>query len=143
MSKEAEWWTCPLEDEDGKLVMVTGRGDVEKFRSNPRCRIRIEITIPYESLPSGMPTDKDAAMIEEVLDRLAAELDKDPIGVITGVYTGAGERNIVVYAVSTNIFTKKLNQALEPMPLLPLKITAEDDPEWLEYQEMRELSEIK
>lgn len=123
--------------------MVTGRADVEKFRSNPRFKIRIELSLPYEALPSGMPTDKEAALLEDVLDRISDELKKDPVGVITGVYTGAGVRNIVIYCTSTHIFNKKLNAALEPLPLLPLTITAEDDPDWLEYSEMRELSEIK
>ncbi len=143
MSNESEWWTSPLEDEDGNLIMVTGRADVDKFRSNPRYNIRVNISQPYDALPSGMPTEKDAAMLEEVLDRLSEELRKDPVGVITGIYTGAGSRDIVVYTASTHIFNKKLNIALEPMPLLPLTITAEDDPEWLEYKEMKELSEIK
>lgn len=142
MSSESEWWTSPLEDEDGHIIMVTGRADVEKFRSNPRYNIRVEITQPYDALPSGMPNDKDAALLEETLDLLSEELRKDPVGVITGVYTGGGERNIVVYTTSTNIFTKKINAAFANLPLMPLKITAENDPDWLEYQEMRELSEI-
>jgi len=142
MSNESEWWTSPLEDENGNLIMVTGRANVEKFRSDPKFNIRVEISQPYEALPSGMPTEKDAALLEEVLDRLTEELRKDPVGIITGVYTGAGIRNIIIYTLSTNIFNKKLNLALEPLPLLPLTIKAEDDPEWLEYKEMRELSEI-
>lgn len=143
MAKESEWWTSPLEDEDGRLIMVTGRDDVDEFRNNPRFKIRVEISQPYEALPSGMPTESASAQLEDVLDRLAEELRKDPVGVITGVYTGAGCRNIVVYTTSTHIFNKKLNLALEPLPLLPLTITAENDPDWLEYKEMRELSEIK
>ena len=46
------------------------------------------------------------------------------------------------YTLSTNIFNKKLNQALAPFPMLPLSIYAENDPDWLEYAEMRDLSEI-
>lgn len=143
MANESEWWTSPLEDDNGNIIMVTGRADVDKFKNDPKFNIRVEITQPYEALPSGMPTEADAAMLEEVLERLTETLRKDPVAVITGVYTGAGQRNIIAYTLSTNIFTKKLNLALEPMPLLPLTIKAENDPLWLEYQEMRELSEIK
>lgn len=138
----ADWWTSPLEDESGKLVMVTGRADVDKFRSNPRYAIRIEVTLPYEPLPSGMPTEAAAEMIDDVLGRIQAELDRDPVAILTGIYTGAGERNMVFYAASTHIFDKKLNAALADLPTLPLRITAENDPGWEEYAEMRELSEI-
>ncbi len=57
---------------------------------------------------------------------------------MTGIYTGAGERTWVFYTLSTNIFNKKLNAALEPLPLLPLQISAENDPQWEEYDEMCE-----
>ena len=80
--------------------------------------------------------------MEEATDALNAELTKDPVAVMTGIYTGAGERNWVFYTLSTNIFNKKLNQALASLPLLPLTITAENDPDWSEYDEMRDLSEI-
>ena len=138
----ADWWTSPLEDESGKLVMVTGRADVDKFRDNPRYKIRIEVTLPYEATPSGMPTEAASELIDDVLERIQAELDRDPVAILTGIYTGAGERNMVFYAASTFIFDKKLNAALADLPTLPLRISAENDPGWEEYAEMRELSEI-
>lgn len=142
MSERNDWWTCPTESEDGRLVMVTGRRDIEKFRTNPRFTIRVEVTWPYGDTPSGMPDDATAKMMEDITDSFNAILDKDPVAVMTGIYTGAGERNWVFYTLSTNIFNKKLNEALAPYPLLPLQITAENDPTWAEYDEMRDLSEI-
>lgn len=139
---EHSWWTSPLEDDNGNLIMVTGREDVEKFRSNPRFCIRVTITLPYESLPDGMPTDAAAELLGNVLEPLQEEFEKDPVAVLTGVYTGGGERTMVFYTASVHIFNKKLNNALAPLPVLPLKIEAENDPEWLEYQEMEELSRI-
>jgi len=136
------WWTSPLEDEDGNLIMVTGRGDIASFRSNPKFSIRVTITIPYETDSSGMPVDEDANMLQAIVDSFETVLKADPVAVLTGIYTGAGERQMVFYTLSTNIFNKKLNLALEPFPLLPLTITAENDPGWEEYDEMRSLSEI-
>lgn len=137
-----EWWTSPLEDDNGQLIMVTGRKDVEKFRSNPRCSIRINISLPYEAAPSGMPTAAASELIDQVLEAIQQQLAKDPVAILTGIYTGAGVREMVFYTASTHIFDKKLNAALSDMPLLPLQITAENDPEWAEYDEMKELSEI-
>jgi hypothetical protein len=78
----------------------------------------------------------------QVTDALNAAFDKDPVAVLTGIYTGAGERNWVFYTLSTNIFGRKLNESLAELPLLPLEISAENDAEWQEYDEMREISEI-
>lgn len=139
---EENWWTSPLENDNGQLIMVTGRGDIEKFRNNPRFNIRVTITLLYQSRPDGMPTTEAAKMLEQVLAPLQEIFEKDPVAVLTGLYTGAGERTMVFYTLSVNIFNKKLNQALEALPLLPLKIEAENDPDWLEYQEMEELSRI-
>ena len=140
---EETWWTSPLEDEQGRAIIVTGRDDVSKFRSNPRFTIRVEVTIPYAPTADGLPGRDDAAMLQEILDGFRAELKADPVAVLTGIYTGAGERNMVFYTLSTNIFNKKLNAALASLPLLPLRITAENDPHWEEYDEMRELSYIE
>ena len=140
---EETWWTCPLEDDEGNLIMVTGRADVEKFRSNPRFSIRVEINLTYSSTADGMPDRASAEMLDQVLESLKNELRKDPVAVLTGVYTGAGVRTMVFYTLSTHIFTKKLNQALADLPLLPLEITAENDPEWLEFQEMEEAGKIE
>lgn len=143
MAEHNDWWTCPTESEDGRLIMVSGRRDIDVFRRNPRFKIRIDITWRYSDSPeANMPDEQTAKLMEEVTDALNAELAKDPIAVMTGIYTGAGERNWVFYTLSTNIFNKKLNNALASLPLLPLIISAENDPDWLEYDEMREMSEI-
>lgn len=139
---EASWWTAPLEDDNGHLIMVTGREDVEKFRSNPRFNIRVTITHPYKHTTDGMPDEEDSAVLDDVLTRLQAELKADPVAVITGIYTGADERTLVIYTKSVNIFNKKLNLALAPLPLLPFQITAENDPDWEEYDEMNEAGQI-
>lgn len=134
---EAQWWTSPAESDDGRLIMVSGRSDVSKFRSNPRFNIRIEVLWPYDESPSaGMPSDKDAEIMGIATDNFDAILKKDAVAVMTGIFTGAGERTWVFYTVSTFIFQKKLNEAFADLPLLPLKITAENDPDWEAYDEM-------
>lgn len=132
-------WTSPTDSADGRLVMVTGRLDVAKFRSNPRFSIRVEVSWTYNDAPDAtMPTEQDSAIMEEATDNFNRILDKDPVAVLTGIYTGAGRRDWVFYTASTNIFNKKLNEALAPLPLLPLQIYAENDPDWAEYDEMIE-----
>lgn len=133
-----EWWTAPAETDDGRLIMVSGRSDVDKFRKNPRFKIRVEVVWPYDTAPgAGMPGDADAETMGVATDNFTEILEKDPVAVMTGIFTGAGERTWVFYTPSTNIFQKKLNEAFAPLPLLPLQITAENDPDWEAYAEMQ------
>lgn len=130
------WWTAPAESESGRLIMVTGRKDVEKFRSNPRFGIRIEVTWKYTPASDGMPSEEESETMEKVQEALQEVLRKDPVAVLTGIYTGDGSRDWVFYSLSTHIFGKKLNEALEPFPLLPITVYCENDPQWEEYDEM-------
>ncbi|MCM1110939.1 MAG: DUF695 domain-containing protein [Clostridium sp.] len=136
------WWSAPATAESGRLVIVTGRKDIQKYRSNPRFGIRVEVTLPYEGLADGMPDEQTSELLETITESLRAVLRKDPVAVMTGIYTGDNERNWVFYTLSTQIFQKKLNLALADLPLLPLKIYCENDTDWAEYDEMAE-SEIK
>ena len=138
MAKEEEWWTSPQESESGKVILVTGRKDVEKFKNNPKFSIRVEISWRYDGLPDGMPDYETSVMMEQVTDALSVTFAKDPVAVMTGVFTGDGERDWVFYTLSTHIFGRKLNEALSELPLLPLEISCENDPEWLAYDEMCE-----
>ncbi|MDE6078902.1 MAG: DUF695 domain-containing protein [Duncaniella sp.] len=130
------WWTAPAESDNGLLIMVTGRKDIEKFRTNPRFSIRVEVSWPYTPLADGMPDKETSEMMEQVQDALQAEFRKDPVAVLTGIFTGDGRRDWVFYTTSTHIFGRKLNEQLAPFPLLPLEISAENDPDWEAYDEM-------
>ena len=134
MANNSDWWTAPTESENGNLIMVTGRRDIENFKNNPKFNIRIEVTWKYNSDKSGMPDFETSSLMDT--------FKKDPIAVLTGIYTGDGERNWIFYTLSTNIFGKKFNEALQSSELLPITIYAENDPEWNEYQEMKSLTEI-
>lgn len=132
------WWTAPAESENGRLIMVTGRKDVEKFRSNPKFNIRVEVSWLYEADDSGMPDKATSMLMDEVQDALQTEFKKDPVAVLTGIFTGDGRRDWIFYTLSTHIFGRKINEALAPYPLLPITIYTENDPQWAQYDEMSE-----
>lgn len=136
--QQSSWWTAPAQSESGRLIMVTGRKDVAKFMNNPKFSIRVQVTWPYDGDSSGMPDTATSQLMEKVQDVLTAEFHKDPVAVLTGIYTGDNERNWVFYTLSTHIFGRKLNEALAEFPVLPLSIYCENDPQWLEYKEMSE-----
>lgn len=138
-----DWWTSPAESDSGQLIMVTGRRDIDKFMNNPKFKIRVEATWKFDSDNNGMPDRATSELMEEADTYLRETFRKDPIAVLTGVYTGDGERNWVFYTLSLNIFCRKFNEALASMELLPITLQAEEDPDWLEYKEMKEATEIK
>ncbi len=137
-----EWWTSPTESATGKLIMVTGRRGIEQAKESGKYNIRVEITWKYQGDASGMPDTPTSTIMEAVQDALQKVFTKDPVAILTGIYTGDGERNWIFYTTSIHIFEKKINQALAPFDLLPITIYTENDPEWLEYEEMKDASEI-
>lgn len=132
-----DWWTAPSEDREGRTVMVTGRRSLDNVIASHRYVYRIEMTWEYEPDMGGMPDFATSRKMEVVTDLLHDKLHSDPVAVMTGIYTGAGERNWVFYAVTLKAFQAALNAALKPIEeQLPLTFLAEEDPEWEEYREM-------
>lgn len=139
--QKGNWWTAPTTGDNGGTVMVTGRKDVEKFRNNPRMTIRVEISWKYDTAAGNMPDVATSTLMEQVQDALLQTFDRDPVAVLTGIFTGDGERTWIFYTVSTHIFGRKLNETLAPFPLLPITIYCENDSAWSQYDEMS-LAEI-
>lgn len=138
-----EWWTSPTDSENGRLIMVTGRRGVEPAIETGKYTDRIDITWKYDADETGMPDKETSTLMEQVTDSLQKTFRKDKAAIMTGIYTGDGERNYVFYSRNNGAFNKLLNQALAEFELLPLTIYAEKDPDWEEYREMKEISFIE
>lgn len=137
-----EWWTSPTESESGALIMVTGRQGVEPVMASRKYNDRIEITWKYTPEKDGMPDFKTSSLMEQVTDAINNAFAKDSAAVMTGIYTGDGERNWIFYTLNPRKFQYMLNDALKDFELLPITIYAEKDPDWNEYREMKDLSEV-
>ncbi len=137
-----KWWTYPAESEDGQTILITGRDEIEKWQKPGKFPIRVTVSWDYTPKPDGMPSDADADLMEQATDALFDEFRKDKAAVMTGIYTGAGRRDWVFYTHSLNIFGKVFNRALAPLPELPLKFEAAEDPDWEEYRDMREATYV-
>lgn len=139
----ATWLTTPLESasEGGNLIFATVRKEVKAFRSNPRYKYRIEVGWRYEPDSKGMPSEDVSELMEAVSEKLEAVFHKDPVAVLTGIYTGDGVRDLVFYTLSLHIFQRKFNEALAEFPALPLEFTADEDPDWDEYSQILALAE--
>ena len=131
-----EWWTAPAEGEHGGLIMVTGRRDIDKLRLSGKYNYRVEVTWTYEGDGQGMPQRDTAKIMEQVHDSLLEEFADGKVAVVTGVYTGEGERNWVFYTRNLPLFQKLFNRSLQSFDQLPLEFYAEEDPNWEEYELM-------
>lgn len=136
------WWSAPTEAENGNTVIVTGRDYMDEIIAKGKFIYRVTVSWDYNALPSGMPEDSDAELMEKATDALLEEFKKDKVAYMTGIYTGDGRRDWVFYTQNLNIFGRVLNRALAPLEQMPLLIEAESDPDWEEYHEMREISYI-
>lgn len=141
MKLSDEWFTAIAEsDSSNETVFVSGRYNIEDFRHSGKFRERAEVTWRYNSDAKGMPDDATAELMEEVMAALKRAMEKNKLAILTGVYTGAGERNMIFYTRNVPAFGNTLNEALASFELLPLTIYTEKDPQWEEYAEMCLLS---
>lgn len=138
-----DWWTTPTESLNGRRVIVTGRRGLEKAISSGKFNDRIEITWQYVGDAEGMPDYSTSLLMEKVNDALINAFSKEQAAILTGIYTGDSERNWIFYVRNIPKFQQILNDALKEFDVLPLKLYAEKDPNWEEYSEMRELTEIE
>lgn len=130
------WFTALATGERGGIVFVSGRKDLEDFRRRGSLRTRIEITWPCTADDGGMPTGADADLIAEVEPLLRKAMEADKLAILTGNYTGDGAKYWVFYCRHLPTFMDRLNDVLEPYPVLPLQIETYEDPEWEEYEDM-------
>ena len=137
-----KWWTYPADGENGKTVLVTGRDGIDKFRESGKYIYRINVSLKYTELSNGLPTEEESRQLEHITDALISAFNKDKVAVMTGIYTGEGVRDWVFYSKNLAIFGHVFNKALYDLPLLPLKIEAEEDKDWEEYLTMRDATYI-
>lgn len=137
-----KWWTSPAESEAGKTVIITGRDGLEKVQASGKYIYRLDVSWDYEPEASGMPSDADARIMEEATDALLKVFDKNTAAVMTGIYTGDGRRDWIFYTKNLKIFSVVFNNALEPLDQMPLEIEADEDGDWSEYREMRDMTYV-
>lgn len=130
------WFTALSESEQGELVFVTGRKDLQQFRATGSLKIRAEIAWPYQADAEGMPNEHDAALIAEIEPKLRRIMERDKLAILTGNYTGGGVKYWVFYTRHLPTFGQRLNECLAEYEKLPLEIHCEEDSDWEEYTDM-------
>jgi hypothetical protein len=136
-----KWFTALSEADNGRMVFISGRDDIKPFIESGKFKERAEVTWRYEPDSKGMPDEPTAKLMEEVQLALQKAMEKDKLSIMTGVYTGDGERTLVFITRNVPAFGERLNTALAPFPLLPITIYTEKDPANEEYLDMLEMKD--
>lgn len=136
-----EWFTSLSHTEEGQLVFVTVRKDLQQFIATGSLKVRVAISWPYTAEADGMPDEESAALIEEIEPLLRRTMERDKLAIMTGNYTGGGAKDWVFYTRHLPSFGERLNACLEPYPTLPLEISCEEDADWSDYHEMLQMEQ--
>ena len=139
MKLSNNWFTTVSEYENGAMVIVCGREDMETYMHSGKFKERTEIYWRYKGDDRGMPSDSEARLMEPVQEALQKAMEKDKLAILTGIYTGDNQRTWIFYTRNVSAFGEMLNKALASFERLPIEIYTEKDPDWNEYCEMSEL----
>lgn len=122
MKLSNNWFTTVSETENGAMVIVCGRDDLELYVRSGKFKERVEIYWKYNGDSRGMPCESDARVMEPVQDALQKAMEKDKLAILTGVYTGDNERTWIFYTRNVPAFGEMLNKALSSFEKLPIVI---------------------
>lgn len=139
MQLSDNWFSTIAEADNGFPIFIAGRDDIDAFRLSGKFPERVEIYWTYQPDYNAMPSEADGLLMEQVQTVLKRAIEKDKLGILTGVYTGNMERTLVFYVRTSVVFGQRLNEALSDFEMLPITLYVEKDTAWNEYLEMCEI----
>ena len=103
------WFTALSENESGQMITVYGRDELNEFTESGKFKERVEITWKYEGDGRGLPSDDLGEKMEAVEEALRKAMEKkDKLAILTGVYTGGGEKVWVFYTRTVRVIRRTL-----------------------------------
>lgn len=136
------WFTALSQNEEGQIITISGRDELDEFIQTGKYKERAEITWKYDGDEKGMPSESLGELMESVEETLRKAMEKkDKLAIMTSIYTGGNEKVWVFYTRTVRVFGERLNEALSSFELLPISIYTEVDNDWEEYKDMYEMKE--
>ena len=136
------WFTALSQNEEGQIITISGRDELDEFIQPGKYKERVEITWKYDGDEKGMPSESLGELMESVEETLRKAMEKkDKLAIMTSIYTGGNEKVWVFYTRTVRVFGERLNEALSSFELLPISIYTEVDNDWEEYKDMYEMKE--
>ena len=136
------WFTALSQNEEGQIITISGRDELDEFIQTGKYKERVEITWKYDGDEKGMPSESVGELMESVEETLRKAMEKkDKLAIMTSIYTGGNEKVWIFYTRTVRVFGERLNEALASFELLPISIYTEVDNDWEEYKDMYEMKE--
>lgn len=136
------WFTALSQNEEGQIITISGRDELDEFIQSGKYKERVEITWKYDGDEKGMPSESVGELMESVEETLRKAMEKkDKLAIMTSIYSGGNEKVWVFYTRTVRVFGERLNEALASFELLPISIYTEIDNDWEEYKDMYEMKE--
>ena len=136
------WFTALSQNEEGQIITISGRDELDEFIQTGKYKERVEITWKYDGDEKGMPSESVGELMESIEETLRKAMEKkDKLAIMTSIYTGGNEKVWVFYTRTVRVFGERLNEALSSFELLPISIYTEVDNDWEEYKDMYEMKE--
>jgi hypothetical protein len=131
---DGDTWTSAEGENDGAPFLLRFRPHLQDFIATNKYNKRLTILWQYNSNDTSlMPSGKEIELMEDVENTLVNTLESDVQSVLAFVYTGQNQREWHWYSIDINETVKRLNEALSNFEELPIELSAEDDPDWSEY----------
>ena len=136
------WFTALSQNEEGQIITISGRDELDEFIQTGKYKERVEITWKYDGDEKGMPSESVGELMESVEETLRKAMEKkDKLAIMTSIYTGGNEKVWVFYTRTDRVYGERQNEALSSFELLPISIYTEVDNDWEEYKDMYEMKE--
>jgi len=136
---EKDLWSVAEGENEGTPFLLRFRPHLNEFIETKRYNERLTIVFPYDSDDDSlMPTDEETELLSDIEDALVEVLEKDVQAVLAFVYTGQNQKEWHWYSTDISETGRRLNDALSNFGKLPLELSAEDDPDWIEYNSVLE-----
>lgn len=127
-------WTNATGDYAGQPLLVRLRSRLRPLAGHPELPYRLSIRWRYRPTGAhGMPSEEQQRAMGEFEDALVRLLEADRVGVLTVVYTAAGERTWVFYCTDRATAAALVDRVPPAAFQYPIQLTGEPDPEWRHY----------
>ena len=128
-------WVCAEGTNDNNIpYLLRFRTELQNFIDTENYNTRLDITWDYVSDKDNLlPSLVDLELMEKIEDALIEGWEGDFQTILTFVYTGVNERLWTWYTKDSGVALERLNNTLANFSKVPIRIAAENDPEWSEY----------
>lgn len=130
-------WFCAEGERAGLPVIIRGRQNLSSIIDATSHQKLLRITWQYAIADSvGLPDRNVAAQMSEFEDKIFDVLECDLLCVFFCVYTHNGIREWCAYSSDVQQCCNRINDTLMDETPYPIRMTVEDDPTWIEYQQL-------